>query len=91
MQGKGGDNPVFDSASNLTRAEAVAVISRITDGNIKITQPSFTDSAYIPSWANDGFNKLYSLNVLSGYSDGSVKPLNNITRAETVKLLYEIY
>ncbi len=92
MQGRAdGSKVVFDPYAKLTRAEAVTVLSRILNQNIKTSDAVFTDSASIPGWAKDGFDRLYALKVISGYEDGSVKPLNTITRAEAIKLIYEIY
>lgn len=86
-----GSKVVFDAYAKLTRAEAVTVLSRILNEKPQVSKAVFTDSAAIPDWADEGFNKLYSLKIISGYDDGSVKPLNTITRAEAIKLIYEIY
>ena len=86
-----GSQIVFDPYAKLTRAEAVTVLSRILNQNIKTSDAVFTDSASIPDWAKNGFDRLYALKVISGYEDGSVKPLSTITRAEAIKLIYEIY
>ncbi len=92
MQGReNGSSTVFDPSANLTRAEAVTVISRITASGVRTLNSSFADSADIPSWAKPAFDKLSSLGVISGYEDNTVKPNNTITRAEAVKMLYEIY
>ena len=74
------------------RSEAVTVLSRILPEDIKINSNiNFTDKDDIPSWSLEAFKRLCSLKVVSGYEDGSVKPMGSITRAEAVKLLYEIY
>lgn len=36
----------------------------------------------------DAVNRCVSLNIISGYPDGSFRPRNNITRAEACKLIY---
>lgn len=86
-----GDKLVFDAKASLTRAEAATVISRLLPDNLQLTDTSFTDSADIPSWSKDAFTKLTSLKIMNGYEDGSICPLNRITRAEAIKMLYEIY
>lgn len=92
MQGRADDSGIFfEPYAKLTRAEAVTVLSRVLGGEFKTSEAVFTDSESIPDWARESFNKLCSLKVISGYEDGSVKPLNTITRAEAVKLVYEIY
>lgn len=93
MQGRqSGDKVLFEPSAQLTRSEAVTVLSRILPENIKVNKNiDFTDKADIPSWSLSAFERLCSLGVVSGYEDGSVKPTGKITRAEAVKLLYEIY
>ncbi len=92
MQGRAdASGSSFDPYASLTRAEAVTVLSRVLNGEFKTAEAAFTDSVSIPEWAREGFNKLYSLRIISGYEDGSAKPLNTINRAEAIKLVYEIY
>lgn len=92
MTGKEVDTGImFDSSATLTRAEAVAVISRLLPDNIETKESSFADKGSIPLWSADAFTKLTSLGVLKGYDDNTVKPQNNITRAEAIKMLYEVY
>ncbi len=92
MNGKqAGDKIIFDSTATLTRAEAAAVISRLLPENLMTEERVFTDSEDIPTWCKDAFTKLTSLKIINGYSDGSIRPTNNTTRAEVIKMLYEIY
>lgn len=81
----------FDSNANITRAEAVTVLTRILGENLEFELPEYTDISQIPAYSHSGFCTMVSMGVLSGYEDGSVKPNKNITRAEAVKLLYGIY
>ncbi len=82
---------IFDSSAPLTRAEAITVISRLIPDSVKTEEKSFADSKSIPSWSKNAFNKLASLEIINGYSDNTIKPKNNITRAEAVKLIYSIF
>ena len=82
---------IFDSNAPLTRAEAITVISRLIPENVKTEEKSFADGKSIPTWSKNAFNKLASLGIINGYSDNTIKPKNNITRAEAVKLIYSIY
>jgi len=87
-----GDKILFEPSAHLTRSEAATVISRILPDDIRTNKNiEFSDKNEIPAWAMDAFKKLYSLGVITGYEDKSVKPSGKITRAEAVKLLYEIY
>ncbi len=42
-------------------------------------------------WAADNINKLVALGAINGYSDGSFKPDNNITRAEFATVLVKAF
>lgn len=87
-----GDKVLFEPGAHLMRSEAVTVLSRIMSADIKADKKiDFTDKDDIPSWSKEAFEKLYSLGVINGYEDGSLKPSGKITRAEAVKLLFEIY
>ena len=92
MNGKTlGNKIVFDSSAVLSRAEAAAVISKLLPDTFMAEEKTFTDSSKIPSWSKDAFSKLTALGIISGYSDGSIKPTNSTTRAEVIKMLYEVY
>jgi len=71
---------------NITREEAMVMIARafsLTAGE----EVSFTDSDEISSWAKDGVSALVNEGIVAGYPDGTIRPKNNLTRAETVKML----
>jgi len=87
-----GDKVLFEPTAHLMRSEAVTVLSRIMSADIKAGKKiDFADKDDIPDWSKEAFEKLYSLGVINGYEDGTLKPSGKITRAEAVKLLYEIY
>ncbi len=92
MNGKTyGDEIRFDSTQNITRAEAVTVFARILGVSADKYELNFTDSKDIPDYANPAFKTLLSFSAINGYEDNTIRPLGLITRAEAVKLLYEIY
>lgn len=49
------------------------------------------DYANIPAWAEGYWNALYHVGVIDGYPDGTLLPLQSITRAELVKILCKAY
>lgn len=85
------DGVYFDSNALLTRAEAAAIISRIMPEGLQKANLAFSDAAQIPDWAKDGMAVLTGVGALGGYSDNTVLPQKNITRAECAKLLYSVY
>ncbi len=64
----------------------------ILAGAIFIT-PSFATFSDVPSdhWAYSAISKMEEAEILSGYSDGSFKPSNNITLAEFATIFSKIF
>ena len=81
----------FSGTDNITRAEAVAVLGRVFGESLDTKEMSYSDFDSVPSWAADGFVTMISMDVMSGYDDGTLKPDKKITRAEAAKLMYGIY
>lgn len=81
----------FYPRSNISRQEAMAVIGRILTDKYPTAEQSFTDANEISAWARDYVDRLVTLGLVSGYEDGSIKPLANITRAEIAKILFSLY
>lgn len=80
----------FAPYDNITRAEAMTILGRTLSGNVNSEVFTFADEADIPSWAEDGVNKLLSMGVVSGYEDNTILPNNNMKRAESATMLYKI-
>lgn len=75
----------------ITRTEAMLVLSRLMpDGGI-IFPLSFTDSDTVPKWAVDGVKKTVSAGIITGYDDNTLRPHNNITRAEVAVVFSRLY
>ncbi|MCH5186683.1 MAG: S-layer homology domain-containing protein, partial [Oscillospiraceae bacterium] len=81
----------FDPDAPITRAEAMTIISRTLPDGMKARESNFADSEEIPVWAVESINKLVCMGAVSGYTDNTIMPNKKITRAEGVKLLYEVY
>jgi len=48
------------------------------------------DSDKIPVWAREFIGKMCGLGFITGYEDNTIRPNNNVTRAEAVTLLYKM-
>ena len=90
--GRTGENGTeFAPNENVTRAEAMTILGRVLpDDTPYLDNVSFTDGADIPDWAREGIKKLYTLGVVNGYEDGSILPLDNMTRAEAAAMMYKL-
>ena len=75
----------FNPNSPLTRAEMAAIMDRMymLTGT---TTMSFSDVA-ANHWAHDSIMRLYKNELVTGYTDGTFKPDNFITRAEFANIL----
>ena len=77
----------FNPNAEITRAEVMTVISRCLARGYVYKNTSFADASDIPSWAKDSVNYVTSADIISGYTDGTVKPKANITRAEIAAVI----
>ena len=84
MSGKAGSGEkiYFNPNAYITRVEVMAVIARSLPQGYVAGNLSFKDAADIPSWAKDEVSCVVSAEIISGNSDGLLKPNANITRAE---------
>lgn len=75
----------------VTRAEMITVMGRILSDDLYLAEiDEIADCAEIPSWSKDGFSKMLGSGFIKGYEDNTIRPLNFITRAETLQILYNI-
>ncbi len=82
---------VYEPTAPITRCEVAVILSRLLPATSVMKAVTATDSTDIPSWAAEGFDRACGAGIIGGYEDGTVKPLNNVTRAEAVKMLFTIY
>ena len=81
----------FHAKSNIARQEVITVIGRSLPRGYASKEQTFSDSKDIAQWAKPYVNYLVSLGIVNGYSDGTLLPKNNITRAEIAKIIYSLY
>lgn len=81
----------FEPNSQITRAEAITILSRILPENMGRDKLQYKDLNNIPLWSADAFKKLNTAGLISGYDDNTIKPQNSVTRAEAVTMLYNIF
>lgn len=78
--------------NDITRQEAFLMLSRLGDREydddaVNELLSQFSDGSDIASWAKNGIYELVRSGTVSGYNDGTIRPKNNITRAETAKII----
>lgn len=80
----------FSPLSNITRQDMMTILynaAKAKGVNLTMGSAGFTDADYISGYAQDAVAAMVGSNVVSGYTDGSVKPLNNASRAEAAAML----
>ncbi|MBP1762038.1 MAG: hypothetical protein H6Q64_1580, partial [Firmicutes bacterium] len=88
---KGYADGTFKPNQPITRAELATVIARylgiVRETNLDqfLDLGNFSDTR--GSWAQQTINELFRYAVVSGYSDGTFKPDQNISRAEAIKMI----
>ena len=75
---------------NLTRAQAAAMIGRSQEKGYALASLTFTDAGKIPAYAAFYIQTMVAQGILSGYTDGTFRPNNNITRGQMAKILYSL-
>lgn len=79
----------FYPNQSITRQEVMTVISKSLQGGYYSENHSFKDT--VPDWSAPHINKLVSMGIVSGYTDGTIQPKKNITRAEIAKIVSGLY
>lgn len=79
---------------NITREEVMAVLARalvIENPDFSPISNSFSDAASVSEWARPYISAIITNGYVNGYEDGTVRPLNLITREEFVQIMYNIF
>lgn len=87
-----GENNYFKPNEPITRAEMVAVLIKALGLEYLAPNPPyktvFTDDAKIPEWSKDYVYMANEIGLISGYSDGSFKPNNRVSKGEAASMIY---
>jgi len=79
---------VFRSESPLTRAEAAVILNNAISLAEVEKLPAFSDADAVPAWAAEATAKTAANGILSVASDGSLRPMDTVTRADAAQMLY---
>ena len=79
---KGYEDGRFKPEEKITRAEYATVVARFK--NLDVVETSFEDAS--DHWASEYIGAVAKENWITGYPDGSFKPMNNISREEVATM-----
>lgn len=83
-----GNGEGFAPEKSITRQDAFLILARALGLSAKDGDTEFTDDGEISDYAKGMVKAAVSSKIANGFSDGTVKPLKNITRAEAAQLIY---
>lgn len=87
----GKDGSLYFNPNNpLTRAQAATMIGRTQEKGYATVELTFTDTGKIPAYATFYIQTMAAQGIIGGYTDGSFRPNNNITRGQMAKILYHL-
>lgn len=76
---------------NVTREEAIVMIQRaLVPINSNTLIEGFEDVEEVSSWSKQALGIFTNKKYINGYADNTLRPKNNITRAEVVKIIDNI-
>lgn len=80
----------FGASENITREDICVIIARYMNLAENGAEGSFTDFNDISDYAVSAVKAMSEKGYINGYEDGTFRPKNPATRAETAKILYSI-
>ncbi len=88
----GFEDKTFRPDEAITREQAALIISNYKklQNNNSNSLNKYKDSNSVSSWAKNALGALVENGYMNGYSDNTLRPKNNLTRAEAVSLLSRI-
>ncbi|ACV62850.1 S-layer domain protein [Desulfofarcimen acetoxidans DSM 771] len=86
----GYEGGTFKPGKFISRQEAAVIITRLLQLN-NGSNMNFKDANSIPGWSASGIKAVVANNIMKGYSDGTFKAAQSITRAEAVTALDRAY
>ncbi len=84
-----GNNCYLRPNDIITRSEAAVILDNlISSETLEDTTHTFADASLVPVWAQKATKKLASLNIMSQFSDSTIRPTTQLTRQDAIELIY---
>ena len=87
---KGYDENKFGPEDFITREQMAVMVARALDLEENSGEVDLNDIQNASNWARNAIISVVNEGLIEGYPDGSFRPMNNLTRAEAVKVIYSI-
>ncbi|MBO5930068.1 MAG: S-layer homology domain-containing protein [Clostridia bacterium] len=81
----------FRPYSAITRAEAITILDYALQlDTYGVPDMTFKDRKSVPEWAVQSVRNLEAYGVLQGYEDNTIRPNENITRAQAAEMVWQV-
>jgi len=89
----GTSDTTFSPAAYMKREDVILSLARVlfVDGDDTTVLDQFSDKGDIDYWAYKAVAGMVAEGYVNGYNDGTIKPLNYITREELAQLFHNIF
>lgn len=88
---KGYDGNVFKPQNNITRFEAISIVSNfVRSENYNSVQLPYSDADAIPLWVNNAVRNLYGAGIIKEYDGNQINGNEPISRGEIVAMLAKV-
>jgi hypothetical protein len=77
----------FKPKNEINRQEAAVIIAKLLGLKPSATADLYADVKIIPSWSKGAIGAVIDHAIMTGYADGTFRPLQSATRAEAIALL----
>lgn len=84
---------VFAPNEQITREQTSVILANVLNymnADALSNGQEFVDQGRISVWAKEKVKFLSKMKMVTGYSDGTFRPQNNLTRAEAAALIYRL-
>lgn len=81
----------FNPNADINRMEFAISLNRLLPAGLYSEPITAADADEIPFWAEESMKTAVAQGIMSGYPDGTLKPFKSVSRAEAVKMVYNIF
>lgn len=87
---------LFGTGASMTRQDMAVIVCRLAENRgISLTQKrsyaNYSDEEAIAGYAKESVKKLYTAGMINGMAENSFAPLEQTTRAQAAKILYDVF
>ncbi len=77
----------FGPKKEISRQEAAVIVANLLELKVSSSADKFTDAKNSAAWSKSAIGAVNDQGIMVGYPDGTFRPEQSVTRAETVVLL----